>query len=500
MSETAAITRRISLASDVDLLPLLGRNDDHLKTLESELDIRIVARGHDIMLKGDERQVKKAERALVQLAELVRAGTPLRAGEVRAALRMLSDDDQADLKSVFADAIAVPSRKKWVAPKSVNQKRYVDAIRSHDMVFAIGPAGTGKSFLAVAMAVAALMKREVARIVLTRPAVEAGERLGFLPGDLYEKVHPYLRPLYDALYDMLETERVTNFMEKGAIEIAPLAYMRPDSERLLHHPRRGAEQHRRADEDVPHSPRVQFEDGDHRRRDPGRPAGLARLRAHRSAVGASGRPGDPLRLLRRRRRGPAPARIGDRPGLRRARRPQGRARLRADHLLMSATVTNRQDRVAVSPARLARSVERALTAVGRGAGDVDLLVVDDAAIKRLNRLHRGVARRTDVLAYPLETPGTPSPLVGQIVISAETARRQARRLDVPLATELDLLVTHGVLHLIGYDDRDPVEARLMHERERRILSAGRRRPPDRLWRGLLDARPSRPRRARASLP
>jgi len=167
---------------------------------------------------------------------------------------------------------------------------------------------------------------------------------------------------------------------------------------------------------------------------------------------------------------------------------------------MSATVTNRQDRVAVSPARLARSVECALTAVGRGAGDVDLLVVDDAAIKRLNRLHRGVARRTDVLAYPLETPGTPSPLVGQIVISAETARRQARRLDVPLATELDLLVTHGVLHLIGYDDRDPVEARLMHERERRILSAGRRRPPDRLWRGLLDARPSRPCRARASLP
>ena len=226
MSETTAITRRISLAPDLDLLPLLGRNDDHLKTLETELDVRIVARGHDIMVKGDERQVKKAERALIQLAELVRTGTPLRTSEVRAALRMLSDDEQADSKTVFADAIAVPSRKKWIAPKSVNQKRYVDAIRGHDMVFAIGPAGTGKSFLAVAMAVAALVKREVARIVLTRPAVEAGERLGFLPGDLYEKVHPYLRPLYDALYDMLETERVTAFMEKGAIEIAPLAYMR----------------------------------------------------------------------------------------------------------------------------------------------------------------------------------------------------------------------------------------------------------------------------------
>ena len=226
MSEATTVTRRISLAPDVDLLPLLGRNDDHLRTLESELDVRIVARGHDIMLKGDERQVKRAERALVQLAEVVRSGAPLRGGEVRAALRMLAADEDTDLKSVFADAIAVPSRKKWIAPKTLGQKRYVDAIRGHDMVFAIGPAGTGKSFLAVAMAVSALMKREVARIVLTRPAVEAGERLGFLPGDLYEKVHPYLRPLYDALYDMLESEKVASLIEKGAIEIAPLAYMR----------------------------------------------------------------------------------------------------------------------------------------------------------------------------------------------------------------------------------------------------------------------------------
>src|SRR3989454_3105862 len=152
------------------------------------------------MLKGDERQVKKAERVVVKLAELVRGGTSLRAGEVRAALRMLSDDDQADLKTVFADAIAVPSRKKWVAPKSVNQKRYVDAIRGHDMVFGIGPAGTGKSFLAVAMAVSALMKREVARIVLTRPAVEAGGGLGFPPGGLCGEGHPHPRPPLDPLY------------------------------------------------------------------------------------------------------------------------------------------------------------------------------------------------------------------------------------------------------------------------------------------------------------
>ncbi|PYN80456.1 MAG: rRNA maturation RNase YbeY [Candidatus Rokuibacteriota bacterium] len=153
---------------------------------------------------------------------------------------------------------------------------------------------------------------------------------------------------------------------------------------------------------------------------------------------------------------------------------------------MAVMVVNRQRRATVSPARLARVAGRALAALGRALGDVDVLVVDDAVIKRLNGRHRGVGRRTDVLAFPLQAPGIPSPLVGQIVISAETARRQARRLKVPLATELDLLVTHGVLHLVGYDDRDPVEARLMHEREREILTAGRRQPPARLWQGLLD--------------
>ena len=156
---------------------------------------------------------------------------------------------------------------------------------------------------------------------------------------------------------------------------------------------------------------------------------------------------------------------------------------------MAAAVVNCQRRVAVSPARLARTAERALAALGRAAGDVDVVVVDDAAIRRLNNRHRGVGRSTDVLAFPLATPDLPSPLVGQIVISGETARRQANRLKVPLAIELDLLVTHGVLHLVGYDDRDPVEAGLMHEREREILSAGRRRLPARLWQGLLKTRP-----------
>jgi phosphate starvation-inducible PhoH-like protein len=222
----AAVTRRILLASEADLLPLLGRNDENLRALESLLDLRIVARGNEIILKGEEPRVARAERLLNQLSDLVQAGTPIQGADVRAALRILADNEKADLKGILLDAVGVPFRKKQISPKTVNQKRYVEALRTHDVVIAIGPAGTGKSYLAVAMAVSALTKREVARIILTRPAVEAGERLGFLPGDMYEKVHPYLRPLYDALYDMLEAEKVASLVEKGVIEIAPLAYMR----------------------------------------------------------------------------------------------------------------------------------------------------------------------------------------------------------------------------------------------------------------------------------
>ncbi|OLA96536.1 MAG: rRNA maturation RNase YbeY [Candidatus Rokubacteria bacterium 13_2_20CM_69_15_2] len=152
---------------------------------------------------------------------------------------------------------------------------------------------------------------------------------------------------------------------------------------------------------------------------------------------------------------------------------------------MAVAVANRQRRVAVRPARLARAARAALASVGRAGGTVEVLVVGDDEIRRLNAAWRGVRRRTDVLAFPLEVPG-PSPLMGQIVISADTARRQARRLRVPLPLELDLLVTHGVLHLAGYDDRDPVEAELMHGRERQILVSDRRRVPARLWKGLLE--------------
>jgi len=226
LTEATGVTRRIVLPPDLNHLALLGRQDEHLRALEAQHDVRITARGHDVTLRGEERQVVEAERVLRELVAMLRERPSLGAADIRSALRIASNEPGADVKSVLADAIPVPSRRRFVTPKTANQRRYLEAVRSHDLVIAIGPAGTGKSYLAVAMAVSALLKREVARIILTRPAVEAGERLGFLPGDLVEKVHPYLRPLYDALYDMLEPEKVGALSEKGAIEIAPLAYMR----------------------------------------------------------------------------------------------------------------------------------------------------------------------------------------------------------------------------------------------------------------------------------
>jgi len=226
VTDVTHATRRVIIPPDLNLLALLGRHDEHLRLLESQYDVKATSRGHDVTLRGEETRIQQAEKVVRDLIEMLRERPSLGAADIRSALRMAGAEPETNLKSFLSDAIAVPSRRKLISPKTANQKRYLDAVRHHDLVIAIGPAGTGKSYLAVAMAVSALMKREVSRIILTRPAVEAGERLGFLPGDLIEKFHPYLRPLYDALYDMLEAEKVATLSEKGAIEIAPLAYMR----------------------------------------------------------------------------------------------------------------------------------------------------------------------------------------------------------------------------------------------------------------------------------
>jgi phosphate starvation-inducible protein PhoH and related proteins len=202
---------------------LAGPGDTIMKTLEGHLDCDVFLRGNVLTLDGAEGEVAMAETVVRELSDLVRQGHEIAPGTIDAIADAL---DHHESPSRILEDVVWRHRGKRVAPKTVNQKRYVDAIRAQTITVGIGPAGTGKSFLAVAMAVAALSRREVNRIVLTRPAVEAGERLGFLPGDLMAKVDPYLRPLFDALYDMLEPERVNQYLERGAIEIAPLAFMR----------------------------------------------------------------------------------------------------------------------------------------------------------------------------------------------------------------------------------------------------------------------------------
>jgi phosphate starvation-inducible protein PhoH and related proteins len=211
-----------SVSNDV-AAELAGVADGVLDALRERLRCTILLRGNRLTIEGDEQHVVEARAVVDELVELVEGGHDIGPGTVDAVLGAL--DQAEDLREVFEDVVW-RHRGKKIAPKTVMQKRYVDAIREHTVTFAIGPAGTGKTYLAMALAVRALQEREVGRIILTRPAVEAGERLGFLPGDLMAKVDPYLRPLYDALYDMLDADRLTVYMEKGAIEVAPLAFMR----------------------------------------------------------------------------------------------------------------------------------------------------------------------------------------------------------------------------------------------------------------------------------
>jgi phosphate starvation-inducible protein PhoH and related proteins len=205
---------------------LYGNYDENLKQLEGQFAVRIRTNGHELIVEGEAADVARAERVLEQLAGLIRGGYKLGKGDVKTASQLVAQDETVELADYFLRGAARTSGKRQVMPKSVNQRRYLDAIEKHDIVFGIGPAGTGKTYLAMAQAVAYLLAKKVSRIVLARPAVEAGEKLGFLPGDLQEKVNPYLRPLYDALYDMLDVERVGRYLERGTIEIAPIAFMR----------------------------------------------------------------------------------------------------------------------------------------------------------------------------------------------------------------------------------------------------------------------------------
>jgi phosphate starvation-inducible protein PhoH and related proteins len=217
--------RRIAVPEE-GVETLFGSYDENLRQLESTFGVRIRTQGHDLIVEGSPADEARVERTVTELASLMREGYRVSNGDVKTAAQLVSEDAAVALKDYLVRGPARSAGKRQVAPKSVNQRRYLEAIDQHDIVFGIGPAGTGKTYLAMAQAVAFLLQKKVSRIILARPAVEAGEKLGFLPGDLQEKVNPYLRPLYDALYDMLESDRVERLLERGTVEIAPLAFMR----------------------------------------------------------------------------------------------------------------------------------------------------------------------------------------------------------------------------------------------------------------------------------
>ena len=205
---------------------LFGSYDENLKHIESLFNVRIRTQGHELIVEGEPPGLDKVDRVVGQLSSLMRDGYKLSNTDVKTASDLIAQDESVDIREHFLKGTLTPAGKRRVSPKTVNQRRYLDAIDQNDIVFGIGPAGTGKTYLAMAQAVSFLVAKKVSRIILARPAVEAGEKLGFLPGDLQEKVNPYLRPLYDALYDMLDGERVARYLERGTIEIAPIAFMR----------------------------------------------------------------------------------------------------------------------------------------------------------------------------------------------------------------------------------------------------------------------------------
>jgi phosphate starvation-inducible PhoH-like protein len=221
-----AETLTIQLPSIASAMALAGEQEDNLKTLARQTGATVVLRGQELVLSGTEKQVDLSRRLVQALAELWNEGKAVSGVDILTARQALDSDRQAELQEMQQDVLARTRRGEEIRAKTFRQRQYIQAVRTHDLTFCIGPAGTGKTFLAAVLAVQALLQNQYERLILTRPAVEAGERLGFLPGDLQQKVNPYLRPLYDALYEFIEPEKIPSLMERGVIEVAPIAYMR----------------------------------------------------------------------------------------------------------------------------------------------------------------------------------------------------------------------------------------------------------------------------------
>jgi phosphate starvation-inducible PhoH-like protein len=395
---------------------LFGPLDENLKLLEAQFNVQIRTSQKEVIVEGEAADVGRAERVLGQLTTMMDEGYKLGKGDVKTAAQLVAQDENVELAEYFLRGATRTSGKRQVMPKSVNQRRYLDAIDRYDIVFGIGPAGTGKTYLAMAQAVAYLLAKRVSRIILARPAVEAGEKLGFLPGDLQEKVNPYLRPLYDALYDMMEIERADRMIERGTIEVAPIAFMRGrtlnDAFVIL--------------DEAQNTTSEQMK------------MFLTRLGFGSKAVVT----GDITQIDL----------------------PTGRTSPTAvdpDSRLYVSVTDGRGGRV--SDGGLARWL--AVVAPSRARGELGVALVSDARMRVLNRSYRGKDYATDVLSFPSDG-------LGDIVISKGIATRQAREAGHSYQTELRVLALHGLLHLLGYDHDSPNDKGRMARAEARLRRKG----------------------------
>ncbi len=479
----------VVVPGSIDMVSLLGPGDDHLSLIERSFDLRLHVRGNRITLEGDPGEVALAERLLDELVTLIRTGQGISGETVERVLAML----RAETTERPADVLSLnilSNRGRSIRPKTLNQKRYVDSIDKHTITFGIGPAGTGKTYLAMAKAVQSLQAKQVNRIILTRPAVEAGERLGFLPGTLSEKIDPYLRPLYDALHDMVDPDSIPKLLAAGTIEVAPLAFMRGrslnDSFIIL-------------DEAQNTSPEqmkmfltrlgLRLQDRGHRRRHPGRPA-------RRGEVRPPGRRGDP----RRDRGRVLPAADGPRRRAAQAGRPDRRGVRRVRRARAAAVEPFRRRRRPVTAPDHPMSIEvlnesgyeldvTRLAALSRFVMDrmrvhplAELCVkaVDEPTIATLNEQWMEKEGPTDVLAFPMDElrPGLVNEdpeegVLGDLVLCPAVAERQGETAGHGTEAEIELLTVHGILHLLGYDHAEPEEHAEMFGLQDQLLAAWR---------------------------
>ena len=418
--------------NSINMVSLLGPADEHLAVMEKAFDADVHVRGNQITLRGQPAEVALAERMLDELVTIIRTGQGVTTETVDRVVSML----RAETTESPADVLSLnilSNRGRTIRPKTLNQKRYVDAIDKHTVVFGIGPAGTGKTYLAMAKAVQSLQAKKVNRIILTRPAVEAGERLGFLPGTLSEKIDPYLRPLYDALHDMLDPDTIPKLLAAGTIEVAPLAYMRgQDAERRVHHPRRGAEHLARADEDVPDPPGLRLQDRGHRRRHPGRPAERDQERPARRRGDPGRCRGPQLQPAHVARRRPPPAGGQDRRGVRGLRRPpRGLSRPWAPSMTIEVLNESGVDIDELRTQRLARFVMDRMRV--HPLAELCVTAVDEDTIAELNAKWMEKEGPTDVLAFPMDElrPGLVNDepeegVLGDLVLCPTMAAGQAK--------------------------------------------------------------------------